>query len=500
LEKQRRANAREVGLREKLQTSYDEQEILVQQQQTLLAELNQLYWELMQVALTDAITGLPNHRAVMSRLEEVVAHCQRIQGSCAVLFVDLNDFKRVNDTWGHRAGDQLLRTAVDVENFVGRYGGEEFVILLTEVDRQAASQMAEDLCSVLVSPPYSWQPNAGSSAVPISISASIGVAVYPLHGGSGEALLEAADRAMYQAKHTGRCVWLADGEIASPHDMQPMPDDREHTAEVMVVQALTAAALVHDWRTATHAERMVQLAQATARQLKRPEEEVHLVGLAAVLHDIGKIGIPDAILHKPGPLTEEERSIIHRHPEIGRQMLAQIGGVFGRLAHSVGAHHERWDGRGYPHGLVKNAIPLSARILTVVDSYDAMTSPRPYRQEPFTAVKAKTELQRGAESQYDPCVVEAFLSVLAEQENTQGPLEESKAPGTSDKPNPNMHGTTGNVWQQMEQWRQQMEQWRQQQFIWQQRIEALEQQQQHLAWQKQELEQRQKPFTEARSK
>ncbi len=480
LDKQHRATSREAALREQLQESYHEQEVLVQQHQVLLVELNRLNWHLTQVALTDTLTSLPNHQAVISKLDEVVVGCQQTGDSCALLFLDLDHFKRVNDTWGHRAGDALLREvahlvrkALRLEDFVGRYGGEEFLILLPRVDVQAASQTAEYLRSVIGSQPCSWQPDTGSSAVPIPTTVSIGVAIYPLHGVSGEALLEAADCAMYHAKYTGRNrVYLADVEMASP---QSMHDDKEYLA----VQALTAAASVHDRGTDAHAQRLVQLAEATARKLNRPEEEIHLVRLAALLHDIGKIGIPEAILHKPGPLTDEEWAVMHHHPEIGCQILEQVGGVFGLLAHIVGTHHEQWDGRGYPNGLAKEAIPMSARILSVVDAYDAMISPRPYRREPLTIVEAKTELQRYAGSQHDPYVVKAFFCVLDEQENKQSPLEESQVPKTSESLNPNTRTTMGQV-------RQQVEEWRQRQLALQQRIEVLQQRQHYLAWRKQE--------------
>ena len=156
---------------------------------------------------------------------------------------------------------------------------------------------------------------------------------------------------------------------------------------------------------------MVALAEATARALHLSEEEIHLVRLGALLHDIGKIGIPDAILHKPGPLSEDEWSVMRLHPEIGQRILTQAGGVFNSLANIVVAHHERWDGRGYPKGLEHDAIPLAARILTVIDSYDAMTSHRVYRNA-MSPLVAPEELQRCAGSQYDPSVVAAFLHVL----------------------------------------------------------------------------------------
>ena len=189
--------------------------------------------------------------------------------------------------------------------------------------------------------------------------------------------------------------------------------------EECMLAALLAVQRFHDQDTAGHGERLALYAQATARILGRPKEELRLIRLAALLHDIGKIGIPGSILHKPGPLTEEEWVIMRRHPEIGRQILAQLGGIFQLLSRIVVAHHERWDGQGYPSGLAKEEIPLGARILAVVDSYDAMTSDRLYRAA-FSVTKARAELRRCAGRQYDPQVVEAFLRVLTLYEGNVG--------------------------------------------------------------------------------
>ncbi len=418
LSEQRRLHESEVVLRTQLQESYT-------QQQVLLVEVGRLYQEQAQAAVTDPITGLPNHRAVMSRIEEEVSRCQRMQRSCAVLFVDLDHFKHVNDTYGHQAGDAILRevgsrlrAALRLEDFVGRYGGEEFAILLTEAGVSEASETAERLRLAVAARPYFWENEDALSVVPVTITTSIGVAVYQLHGVTREALIEAADHGMYTAKHDGRNrVRLADVEAATAQDLLATVVS-ELTKEQMAVQALTAAAVVHDRSTSAHAQRMIRLAEATARILGRPEEELHLIRLGALLHDIGKIGIPEAILHKPGPLTEEEWTVMRRHPDIGRQILEQVGGVFQLLSRVIVAHHERWDGQGYPHGLAKEEIPMSARILSVVDSYDAMTSDRPYRAA-LPVAEARAELQRCAGRQYDPQVVEAFLCVL-DEENAGG--------------------------------------------------------------------------------
>ncbi len=168
---------------------------------------------------------------------------------------------------------------------------------------------------------------------------------------------------------------------------------------------------------AAHSYRMMRPAQAIACVLGLSPHEVYRVGMAALLHDVGKFAIPKAILCKPGPLTLEEWAIMHHHPEFGNQLLSQAGGdwIDLRLGPIVAAHHERWDGGGYPFGLAKDAIPVEARILSVVDAYDTMISPRVYRQ-PFSSEKAREELERCSGHQFDPSIVAAFLQILNGQE------------------------------------------------------------------------------------
>jgi len=178
--------------------------------------------------------------------------------------------------------------------------------------------------------------------------------------------------------------------------------------------ALAAALEAKDAYTNDHAIEIAGLAGAVCEQLRIAPADTRLIRLGALLHDIGKIGIPDAILHKPGPLTDEEWAVMRTHPDIGRQILEEIDGIFQQLATIVVAHHERWDGKGYPNRLVGVEIPLAARILTVVDSYDAMVSHRVYR-EPLTTGQARAELLRCSGTQFDPKVVQAFLEVLDEQ-------------------------------------------------------------------------------------
>jgi diguanylate cyclase (GGDEF)-like protein/putative nucleotidyltransferase with HDIG domain len=351
-------------------------------------------------------------------MDEEVARSERVQSQCAILFLDIDHFKRVNDTWGHRAGDAILREVATrlqktlrLSDVVGRYGGEEFALLLPETDIVGASETAERLRIAIAVHPCVWQSEDGSSNATIPITASIGVACYGMHGTTRERLVERADQAMYRAKQSGRnrvCV----ADLEEPvQENYPIIAGTPPQVEATAVQVLTAAAYARDRGTDDHAHRMVALAEATAREMYMEDEEIHLVRLGALLHDIGKIGIPDAILHKPGPLTSEEWDIMRMHPEIGQRILSQAGGVFISLANIVVAHHERWDGRGYPRALVGESIPLAARILTVIDSYDAMTSRRVYRNS-MSPLAARVELQRCAGSQYDPAVVSAFLHVL----------------------------------------------------------------------------------------
>ncbi len=421
LAEQKRRVEHEQGLRSQLQESYA-------QQQELLQELDRLYREQARAAVTDAVTGLPNHRAVMSRLDEEISRSQRDRGTFAIVFVDLDHFKRINDTWGHRAGDAILREVASrlssnlrLEDFVGRYGGEEFAVILTDADVARASQAAERMRAALNSSPYFWENEDAQTVTGMEISGSLGVSIYQLHGVTREELIECADQAMYQAKRGGRNrVCIADvepvlkrAEVGEP-GAQTLEQER-HIEESIGVRALSAVAAARDGNTWIHANRLVDLAVAIARKLGKSEEDLHMLRLGAILHDIGKIGIPDAILHKPGPLTDEEWVVMRTHPDIGRQILEEINGTFQQLATVVVAHHERWDGKGYPNHLAGEDIPLHARILTVVDAYDAMVSYRVYR-EPMTAEQARAELLRCSGTQFDPKVVQAFVAVLDERD------------------------------------------------------------------------------------
>jgi diguanylate cyclase (GGDEF)-like protein len=388
--------------------------------------LDRLYQEQTITAKTDPLTGLLNHRAIIQKLEEELVSCRTTQRTCAVIFVDVDHFKHINDTWGHGAGDaalwtigQRLHESIRKGDFVGRYGGEEFIILLSETNQQETFELAERVRCTIADSACLWQPEENQSVISIPLTASFGLAVYPHDGLTKKELLIMADSAMYTAKHTGRNRVCLPRRKSTPlltidRNEQLLSQQPEDT----MLQTLSTVAAFRDQATQAHADRMIIRAEATMRALGRPEEEVMLLRLAAQLHDIGKIGIPDAILHKPGSLTDEEWNIMHRHPQMGQQILAQAKGQFGLISHIVVAHHERWDGQGYPYGLKQDEIPLGARILSVIDSYDAMTSSRPYRNA-LSVAEAKQELLSCAGTQFDPHVVTTFLQVLQAQEQAQ---------------------------------------------------------------------------------
>jgi diguanylate cyclase (GGDEF)-like protein len=327
-------------------------------------------------ALTDALTGLGNRRALTRALEELLAEATPESPVVLALF-DLDGFKQYNDTFGHPAGDTLLvRLGGNLAAFLHgrglayRMGGDEFCAVFRTAGepfeatvRGAAAALSEQ----------------GDG---FSITCSHGAIVLPVETADPMEALRIADQRMYANKHAGRT-----------------------SAGRQSKDVLLRALAERDPGLGTHAE-TVALAAATAEALGLTADEVEQVRHASELHDVGKVAIPDAILGKPGPLTEEEWGFVRRHPIIGERIILAAPAL-ARVAALVRASHERWDGAGYPDGLAGEAIPLGARVVAVADAYAAMTAGRPYRAA-RTGAEALDELRRCSGGQFDPAVVAAW--------------------------------------------------------------------------------------------
>jgi diguanylate cyclase (GGDEF)-like protein len=334
-------------------------------------------------ALTDSLTGLGNRRALTRELAEQLPAADADAPLVLALF-DLDGFKTYNDTFGHPAGDLLLvRLGVNLSAYLGvrgrvfRMGGDEFCALFASLGRDVPALL--DGAAMALS----------EQGEGFYIGCSYGAIALPAEATDAAEALKIADQRMYAQKHAGR-----------------------RSASRQSKDVLLRALSERSPELGGHGDTVATLAEATARRLGLGREELQVVRHAAELHDVGKVAIPDDILLKPGPLTEEEWSFIRRHPVAGERIIAAAPAL-GPVAKLVRSSHERWDGRGYPDRLGGDDIPLGARIIAVADAFDAMTSGRPYRAA-IPHEDAVAELQGCTGSQFDAIVVEAFCSALAE--------------------------------------------------------------------------------------
>src|SRR5438093_308914 len=327
----------------------------------------------MRLALTDPLTGLGNHRHFHERLQRELLNAEEAKSRLTLCFVVVDDYKKINDRFGHPSGDRVLsqisaRLRQGGEAF--RLGGDEFALLLADHDEGMALATANSILTRI-------------SAVEFDhigrVTVSAGLATFPVQGHGRDELIRFADSALYWAKEHGKNrvrVWRPDVvELAELKRLAAGPD---RAARYRAAASLAKAVDARDVYTGSHSERVAELAALVAARLGADMETVELTRLAASLHDLGKLAIPEEILRKPGELTESERLVLERHPHIGYRMLESLG--VDPVAQWVLHHHERWDGTGYPEGLHGEQIPLGARVIFVADAYDAMTSDRVYRQ------------------------------------------------------------------------------------------------------------------------
>jgi diguanylate cyclase (GGDEF)-like protein/putative nucleotidyltransferase with HDIG domain len=372
------------------------------------ARVESLIAKLYDAARNDPLTGITNRRGFREHLDLELERARRAGGEMTVVSGDIDHFKEVNDRGGQQAGNHVLKRLAEVLeanrrklDLVARVGGEEFALVLPDAGGMEAFAICERLRVAV-------QSSFEQDLVPVTIS--FGLASFPSQGETAASLLRASEEALHAAKQSGRdrtvlySTALQTGALADP-------DARDVAGERFVALVVDLAEAV-DLRfsgSARHSETVGRYSAMMARELGLSEPRVERVQLAGMLHDIGKVAVPDRILRKPGKLSEEEFEIIRGHPEFGAQILEHP-----RLADVgewVGAHHERPDGRGYPRGLVGKEISLEARILAVADAYEAMTSDRSYRSS-IGHDEARAELERCAGTQFDEQVVAALLMVL----------------------------------------------------------------------------------------
>ena len=347
----------------------------------------------------DPVTGLLNLRAFRAQASVELERARRHGRPLAMAVLDVDGFRAVNARHGHEVGDQVLEAvaqvlfkSTDPHDVACRTGADEFALLMPENQVGGAMRRFDKIMIEL---------ETCETAAGQGISVSVGIAAFE-RGQSPARLMDVAGHALEEARRAGGGRSAVAGEGARPSG--------EYARQGDVIEALAKALLERDRYTGEHSETVVEMASHVADRLGLSEAEIGYVRGAALLHDIGKVAIPDTILHKPGALTEEEWELMRQHPVIGERILRAIPGL-GPVARIVRHEHERFDGGGYPDGIAGEEIPIGSRIILACDAYHAMTSDRPYRQA-MSHRDAVIELSQQAGSQFDPQVTGTLIGYL----------------------------------------------------------------------------------------
>ncbi len=360
----------------------------------------------LQAASTDSLTRLPNHRSYEADLAATLATAEE---EVALCLLDIDNFKRLNDTYGHPVGDRLL---IKFGELLGalpegiaayRLGGDEFAIVVPGGEG-AASAAIDGMREQLVGQEL---PEGAE------LTFSAGVACYPRHAAGREELVRAADAALYWTKRHGKdqsCTF--DPSVVALSWSSDLAATVEYEARLRAAAGLVRAVDARDTYTGSHSQSVAVLAEAIGQAMGLDETAVSRLRLAGLLHDLGKLAVPDRILQKPGRLDPEEVEVLREHAERGFELLRPLD--VKPLDHWIRHHHEHWDGSGYPQGLKGEEIPLGSRIILVADAFDAITSDRCYRRAASVA-EALEELRRCAGSQFDPAVVDGLERALASE-------------------------------------------------------------------------------------
>jgi len=373
-------------------------------------------------ATRDRLTGIPNRESLLMTLGTEIEKATRHYRHLSVAFIDIDRFKPVNDTYGHKTGDavlqqvaQLISSSIRVGDTFGRYGGEEFMLILPETRPEDAVTLAEELRALVMQEPLHL---VGDQEIRITIS--LGIA-----GARGselqiDMLVDRADAAMYAAKSLGRNRTYLFRDVDEGARVRRAPISAEHRAQATAIgqwasdtatQALASVLAPQPAHHGRPSDMISSLATGLALELGLPPEEIERIRIAALLHDLGNIAIPDELLDQASRLSGTQWQTIGEHPRIGQVILEHATSLREAIP-VVLHHHERFNGGGYPHGLKGNEIPLGARIVAVADTYHAMVHDRPY-QKALTHTAALAELRLHAGTQFDPVIVDAFCKLYA---------------------------------------------------------------------------------------
>jgi diguanylate cyclase (GGDEF)-like protein/putative nucleotidyltransferase with HDIG domain len=371
-----------------------------------------LYARSLEEAITDNLTKLRNQRYFYKAMAEQMEQIGSAEFS--LLMLDLDSFKLYNDLFGHIEGDYALEIIAKImvgivgqKGDVCRYGGEEFTVMLPYHDSKRAFDVAETIRKEIQS--YFFNLDDVTQRF---LTVSIGICTYPHAAPNTQELLRRADLAMYTAKNQGKNQTV----IYTPREVTGVPyfKDRENKANApayaATIYALTAAIDAKDHYTFGHSQRVAEYATILASNMALDNAHVEILREAALLHDIGKLSIPENILTKAGRLTDEEFEIVKKHVEMSITIIKHLPSL-NHVIPAVIGHHERWDGKGYPRGLKGENIPISARCLAITDSFDAMTSNRPYRAG-LTVTAALNEIRNSIGTQFDPAMGSLFIKLV----------------------------------------------------------------------------------------
>jgi diguanylate cyclase (GGDEF)-like protein len=357
----------------------------------------------------DSLTDLLNRRGFQRIFDTELERARRGDQPLSLIVGDLDRFKRVNDLHGHAAGDAVLRRVADAIrgakrgfDSAARIGGEEFALLAPDADEHGAYMLAERIRAAV----FEALTEQGEEG---QLTISFGISTFPLHGQSADGLLRTADQALYAAKRLGRNrSVISSAEVPGILARTPRGGSDTHV-DLAALLNLAEALDLRDLGSTSHCQRVGRLAELTARELGLPPEGVERVRLAGILHDVGRVALPDGVLSKPGPLTDDEWAWVRAHPAVGARMIETT--EYDDIRSWILFHHERPDGHGYPEGRREGDVPLESAILAVADAYEAMTNERPYR--PTLGIEdAAEELRRESGRQFRSDVVEALLRAV----------------------------------------------------------------------------------------